>query len=62
MKKKAIIERISEVTAEIDKIIVDLPEVTITVDQDYQATRLKVQNDKLKDLVTEIHGGGTGRT
>ncbi len=57
---------LQEVITELEKIAVDVSEITVKVDAEYQAKRLDKQTSKLKRIGdkikadTNIHGGGTG--
>ena len=59
---------ITSINAEVDAIIIDLPEVTIGADLDYQrariekvSVRLKIIKEQVHEINTQIHGGGTGK-
>ena len=60
MKKKQIKLGIDEQVAKLEAIAVDLSETWIAKDAEWQADRVRQVAKDLKDLSTQIHGGGTG--
>jgi hypothetical protein len=54
-------KKISKLAKELAVMSVDVSEIRIAVDAEYQAAKLAKKAKELEDLSTEIHGGGTGQ-
>ena len=58
MKTKQQLEQLAK---SLDRLALDVSEIRIAVDADYQAERLRLLIKQLRDIAgTQIHGGGTG--
>ena len=60
MKTEKIARKIDKAVKDLEDITLDLSEVVVLVDIDFQAARIERVKKYLDELSIQIHGGGTG--
>jgi hypothetical protein len=54
--------QVAKIARELDKLALDITEIRIAADAEYQAERARGLAKQLRDIArTNIHGGGTGQ-